>query len=156
MKPILAVTITVVLSLYSQLLVAGSVNLLSIVKGERPAIKWEAKSQIKADFNGDGKQDLALLGYTGNQVVLALKTDIKPSIQYLNFGIGTGKQAAICELPAKLSTDKLYCKNEDTNEKLIGCRESMNAKALTLRGGDCDSINLYWNHDTNEMVWWRN
>ena len=98
-----------------------------------------------------------MVGYKGKVLVLAVRASSAQDRAYRNdfqnFGIGPSIQAAICEAPAKLRVGEQFCRPMD--EPLPGCRESKIARSLNLSGGDCDSINLFWNHETNRMQWWR-
>jgi hypothetical protein len=123
----------------------------------RPDIKWDRSTIVSGDFNDDGKQDYAMVGYKGGGIVLAVRAtsagDGQLQTQYLQYGIGGNSQAAICEAPAKLQVKKQLCNPMD--EQLPGCKQSPTANSLRLSGGECDAIHLYWNHKENRMEWWR-
>ncbi len=111
---------------------------------------------VCADFDGDKLIDQAVIGLTDKAIFVAIRSRVigKKSItQVLEFGVGRGIQAAICELPAKLEIDNLDCQMDDG--ALPGCKANKLAKSLDLSDGQCDSIHMYWNHEKNAMVWWR-
>lgn len=124
---------------------------------ERPKVQWDLSTFVEGDFNGDGRKDVALVGYEGGSILLALRVSSsnrnpRPT-QFLPFSISPSIEAAICEAPARLQVEPLICSPMD--ELLPGCRPSVSARSLWLMGGDCDPINLYWDHDQHRMAWWR-
>lgn len=129
----------------------------SAISAARPGTKWDRTTLVSGDFNGDGLRDWAMVGYQGSGLELAIRVSGgktgKTRTQLLAFGIGASMQAAICEAPAKLQVDLQFCNPMD--DALPGCRPSKLANSLSLSGGDCDSIHLYWNSDAKRMEWWR-
>jgi hypothetical protein len=136
---------------------AAALRVAGHIAKARPDIKWDRATVVSGDFNDDGKQDYAMVGYKGGGIVLAIRAtsagDGKLQTQYLQYGIGGNSQAAVCEAPAKLQVKKQLCNPID--EQLPGCKESPTANSLRLSGGECDAIHLYWNHKENRMEWWR-
>lgn len=131
-------------------------GLLKKLHTVRSDVSWDRNSAVVQDFDGDGGDDVAALGYVRDGVVLAIVTSsTKGEIpQILTFGVNGRDQAAICgPLPARLETYPLSC--DADGAMLSGCIESPSTSGLTLSGGDCDSVHLYWNHDEKRMSWWR-
>lgn len=125
----------------------------------KPDVRWDPTTQTAADFDADGKDDFAVVGYIGDGLVLAIRSShnaTRDNFQYLGFGINGTEQDAICKAPAHLSVVPLIC--DTGGGALRGCRQSRRAFGLTLSDAndDCDSINLYWDHDHHRMAWWRN
>jgi hypothetical protein len=56
-------------------------------------------------------------------------------------------------LPAELSASPVMCNPMD--DSLPGCKEFPGTVSLSLRGGDCDAIHMYWDHGAGQMAWWR-
>lgn len=134
---------------------------LGRIAAERPLVKWDAKSAVEGNFDGNHGVTFAALGYKDKQVMVAIgrkATDGSVIAQYLEFGIGAGTQNAICKLPAHLKVYPLNCTayEDGGGEKLPGCKETAGASGLKLDDDECDPIEMYWNHSTNQMMWWRN
>lgn len=143
-------------ALAQPLLCSAAENFLSSLSRSYPEIKWEKSSVVTADFNGDKIIDRAVIGYKDGQAIVSISMGHDKNhskTQLLPFGVGAGIQAAICEVPATLKTEPLECTAEDS--PLPGCKRLSAAKGLSLSGGKCDSIHLYWNHLTKQMEWWR-
>ena len=119
----------------------------------RTGVRWDPTTMVSRDFDGDGQADSAVIGYVGHGIVLAVRASSVKAPQFLDFGINASEQAAICAAPAHLKTLELSC--DIDGEKLPGCRDSQRAWGLNLSGGECDAINLYWNHDEHHLSWWR-
>jgi len=109
---------------------------------------------LRADLDGDGKVDTVVLTQSPAAVVLEVQlgTAGKP-IQRLEFGVDPARQNALCKLPAVLESVSLVC--DPMEEPLAGCKAGNGAHGLLLSDGECDPIQLYWNHDTGELDWWR-
>lgn len=133
-------------------------SIIASMNVDQHNFRWDKKTFIKGDFNGDGKIDFAIIGKKNKAIVLALRVSSKVEKTYrntyLNFNVSPSEHAAICELPAKLTVVKQIC-DPMSDGSLPGCKPSKIANSLILSGGDCDSINLYWNHESNSMDWWR-
>lgn len=88
---------------------------LTRIRAERPTIKWDAKSEVTGNFEGNGRADFAVLGYEGKGVVVAIGRTSKTGdilSQYLNFAVSGASQAAICTLPARLELYPLVCSDD--------------------------------------------
>ena len=134
----------------------GSSRVAQSAKLSAPQVAWDSVSVVHGDFNGDGKQDAAILGSHQQRVFVAVvlaSSAKKQKANVLSFGIGTHSTDSICELPAKLVVESLECSPLDV--QLPGCKASPKAASLVLYGGECDPINFYWDHQKNKLAWWR-
>ena len=76
----------------------GLAGFLGRIAAERPLVKWDAKSAVEGNFDGNHGVTFAALGYKDKQVMVAIgrkATDGSVIAQYLEFGIGAGTQNAI-------------------------------------------------------------
>ncbi|MDG3439335.1 hypothetical protein [Nitrospirillum amazonense] len=117
-------------------------------------VRWDARSMVCGDFNGDGVPDQAVLGYRDRTLLLAVRRGGRQAFQILEFAIGGASQQGVCSLPVTLRATDLVCDTEDG--PLSGCKAGKGVKALSIEDGNCDPINLYWSHEADEMLWWRN
>jgi len=134
----------------------GSSQVTQAARLAAPRVSWDATSIVRGDFNGDEKQDTAILGTLQQRVFVAVvlaTSSKKLKTEVLSFGIETHATDSICQLPAKLVVEPLECSPLD--ELLPGCRPSPKVASLVLYGGECDPINLYWDHLKNKLAWWR-
>ena len=117
----------------------------------------ETSTSVKADVRGGGVDDtVALVQDTHKFSVSVHLAGKHGKVQVLTFGFGQS-QNALCDPPAVLTVVPLSCSFQDATSVLSGCVESKGAQGLVLTGsGECDPINLYWDHRTNRLAWWRN
>jgi hypothetical protein len=153
------------LGLLACLLIGGSLDaeeilsadmLLDFLRHDRPSTRWDAASTVAADFNGDGRLDMAALGAEGSGIVLAaaVRADgTYMAVQYLSFAVGGEAQAAVCATPVTLEAEPLLC--EVDGRTLPGCVANPRASGLALSDDDCDAVHLYWDHEKAAMAWWR-
>jgi hypothetical protein len=121
----------------------------------RPDVKWDAKRALSADFDCDGSLDEAFLGHEEGKVFVGVVRAGVERPEILEFSVGRGAQAAICQEPATLAIESLnYDPTKDVGE-IDGFRRSRRCKGLVLSGGECDPIHLYWNYKTKHLNWWR-
>lgn len=128
---------------------------LSVISASVGAANPAADSGIvRGDFDGDGIIDSATLIQSENKVEVSIEHGgASATAQVLEFGVDPSVQDAICGLPAELISTPQNCSPMD--EPLPGCKVTPGAIGLTLSGGECDSIYLYWDHEASTMAWWR-
>jgi hypothetical protein len=134
---------------------------LPILKQTFPEFRWDYKTAIQADIDGDGVPDIAMLGYMKDQaavgVVLGKKKDGKVVVKYLAFDRGGGSQRAMNGRTGKLY---VYPDGEGPREALgelpEGYKICNDCFEIEVVGDmDTDPIWIYWNHVTNDLSWWR-
>ena len=138
--------------------IAISLALAFPIVGLAEEIKWEQESTVSADIDCDGVQDSAIVGYIEADVVIKLNLGRKVDESSMRFGLGNaGRQDSLCGTKATLTARQSNA--EEVAEALGDLPEGYMSKEgcfdLNLRGGECDSINVFWNHQTNELNWWR-
>jgi hypothetical protein len=115
-----------------------------VISQARPQIVWEEKTRIRADMNCDRETDDAFLGRADGSVYVGVIASGVAMPEVLPFAVDAGKQAAICAEPAVLTAEPLDPPGPG------GCA------GLRLEGGDCDSIHLFWDRQSNRLSWSRN
>lgn len=135
-------------------------KIIDHVQQKYPEVKWDKKSIKKADINCDGKQDFALLGKEGGNVMVAvivgpLSEGSKILISQLR--VGKQSQDSLCVPRARLTLeDQDYDASEIYDGQSIpGFRRSMTCKGINVADGECDSFHYFWNHDLKTLQWWR-
>ncbi len=121
-------------------------------------IKWDPSSVVKADVDCDGAPDTARLGYVGkNRVRLSVTFAATKTVQSLDFGWGDSMaQDSLCGTEAVLTVEDLdYDLAEIFGEAPEGFKKSKTCKGLNVSGGECDSMHIYWDHQTKQIEWWR-
>ena len=106
-------------------------------------VRWDGKSDLRADFDGDGRPDQAFLGRKAGRVYVGVVRAAAQQPEVLDFAVDAGAQKAICAEPAKLVVESLDYDPTDAVGPIEGFRRSRTAKGLRLSGGDCDSIHLF-------------
>lgn len=136
--------------------------LLSLLLGSLSAyadeIRWDDESRRLADIDCDGKADEVIIGFldSGFQLRVTPSTSRVPST--INFGLGDPtRQDGLCgtEVEVALYQTDQEALEEEFGEAFEGYRSVPGCVDISLRGGDCDSINVFWNHETRTLNWWR-
>lgn len=132
--------------------------LLSQASAEHPEVKWDESSLVTADLDGDGQPDQAALGYVGEHFVVVIGKSTRSGTfktQFLMFGINGQDRDATCGPTINLDVLPLRCAVVGGGDKLPGCAKYKSSASLSAGSGECDPIHLYWNHDHDQVVWWR-
>jgi hypothetical protein len=132
-----------------------SVDGLHRLAAAKPDVKWESATALSADFDCDGRADQAFLGRSGGRVFVGVVGTARSQPAILDFAVGGGMQPAICAEPAVLSIESLDYDPGEAVGEIDGFHRSKACKGLQLEGGQCDSLHLYWNHNTKRLEWWR-
>jgi hypothetical protein len=120
------------------------------VRDARPAA-------VKADVDCDGAEDAAQMEYVDKRVRVTVTLAATKASQSLEFGLGnSGAQESLCGTEARLEIEDMdYDLVEAFGENPQGFRESKTCKGLRLADEKCDSMHIFWNHDTRHIDWWR-
>jgi hypothetical protein len=113
--------------------------------------------KVEADINCDGNLDSASIVQTENRVTLSVTLSDGSKSNELSFGLGkSGYQDALCGNVASLELEELPENiSEELGENPIGYKALKNCSGLNLNAGECDSIHVFWNHETKMINWWR-
>lgn len=114
-------------------------------------------SVIHADIDCDGITDSARLTYIESHVRLTVTLGKDKATQVLEFGLGDSMaQDALCGTEATLEIEDLdYDLTEIFGEPVEGFEPSTTCKGLRLAAGECDSMHIFWNHQSHHIDWWR-
>ncbi|MDQ3749727.1 MAG: F-BAR domain-containing protein [Acidobacteriota bacterium] len=143
-----------------------TVTPLSLLTQKNPAVKWNAKSQIKGDFDYDGINDYAVRGIKGVKFVVGIvKGSVTPKSKYwtLEFGEDAGDQGSLCSVKSAVISvddiDKDYVEfaseylEADYAKRLENLPK--NSKGITVADGMCDSFHVFWDKKAKEFTFWR-
>jgi hypothetical protein len=128
---------------------------LQMLSTARPDVQWDAASVLSADFDCDGRRDQVLLGRSPGKVFIGLVRAVPSKPEILEFAVDASLQAAICQEPAKVEVESLDYDPADAVGKIPGFRRSRTCRGIQLSGGDCDSVHIFWNHQTKHLGSWR-
>ncbi len=139
---------------------------LSILTKSESAVKWNAKSEIKGDFDYDGVTDYALRGKEGKFFVLGIvrgASSVEPKHYLIEFGEDAGDQGSLCSAIRAVITveniDKDYTKfavdylETDFTRTLESV--SKHSTGINIADGMCDSFHVLWDKKTKHFFWWR-
>jgi hypothetical protein len=128
---------------------------LQVLSDTRPGVRWDVNSALRFDFDCDGRSDHAFIGRNEGRVYVGLVRATGQRPEILEFAVSGSIQAAICAEPATLMIESLDFDPTADYGKIDGFRRSRTCVGLELRGGECDSIHLFWNHEKQHLDWWR-
>jgi hypothetical protein len=122
-----------------------------------PGVHWDVDSAVVADIDCDDSADTAAVGRKADEVRVGLVRGAEPSTaQVLAFAVSTGEQQAVCSVDVTLEVETMDKDlGDDEMDPPAGYQRSATCQGLTLGDGNCDSIHLYWNHDSKQLDWWR-
>ena len=112
---------------------------------------------VMADVDCDGVEDTARMEYVEDRVRVTVTLAATKTSQSLEFGLGDSMaQESLCGTEATIEIEDMdYDLVEALGENPEGFRQSTTCKGLRLMGGECDSMHIFWNHDTRHIDWWR-
>lgn len=108
---------------------------------------------LLVDLNGDGKAEAVTVKQSPKTITLEVQSIAAGDAQKLEFGVDRARQDAVCKSPVELKVVDLVCNPMD--EPLSGCKVGNGAKGLLLVDGECDPIQLYWDHENENLAWRR-
>jgi hypothetical protein len=112
-----------------------------------PGVTWQPKSVVTGDFTCRGRKQIAILGVSSSEIVVAVflnGTNKRPEVIR-----DSGRQAASVTL---MIEDLDY----ETDYTLPGFQRSKTCKGLVLDDGEIDPAHLYWNHESLRFSRWSN
>jgi hypothetical protein len=120
-----------------------------------PGVAW--RTDLQVDLDGDGVTDLACLGTTDSEAVVAfvLGASTDPP-QVSKFRNDSTRQAGICDDPqgARISVEALPGLGDpDAPLSALAATGPVGRRGVRMDSGDCDAIHFYF--DGKTVTWWR-
>jgi hypothetical protein len=115
-------------------------------------------SAVSVDLNGDGIANrVTIVKNSARNVTLTAEIKLPSGIKKdsLKFYIDSGKQDGFCSWPVELTPEPLDYDPDPDIGPLQGYVKSDRAVGLRISDGDCDDFHIYWNHDRQNIDWWR-
>lgn len=109
-----------------------------------PGVQWQANSLVSSDFTCRGHQEVALLGTTANEIVVAVFLD------------GATKEPRVLRYSAKArnaATATLGIEPPGDNDP-DAPKGSGACHGLRLDDGEIDAAHIYWNAAAREFADW--
>lgn len=121
-------------------------------------IVWLKTPAFVLDIDCDGKEEEVVYGTISNDFIIKITSSLYDKTSSLQFGLGqASRQDAICGLTpefSKFKSDAIQLKDL-FDEVFDGYKSDNMCFDLNISGGECDSINVFFNHKTKELNWWR-
>lgn len=115
-----------------------------------------AAEDVTADIDCDGIPDTARLTYIESHVRLTVTRGKDKTTQVLEFRLGDSMaQDALCGTEATLEIEDLDYDLTEIFGEPVEVEPSPTCKGLRLAAGECDSMHIFWNHQTRHIDWWR-
>lgn len=144
----------------------NTMTVLSVLTKKDARVKWNAKSQIKGDFDYDGVTDYAIRGRKGKLFVLGVVKGAptnRSKSWTMEFPQDSGNQGGLCSVAgAKINVeniDKDYKEfaseylDEEYNKMFAAFPKG--SKGINIYDGMCDSFHVFWDKKTKDFNWWR-
>ncbi len=144
------------------LVVIRSINIIKLIVSVLfliPSVAIAQNTEVEGDFDCDGKADTAIIQIINKKVILSVQLGNEKPANILKFGLDNpSSQVSLCGTTAHLSTNA-PSDNEYFEAALGETPEGYNTSSqcldLNISGGECDSMHIFWNHNTNKFNWWR-
>lgn len=111
------------------------------------------------DVNGDGKPDYAISGVTKERLYVALvigPLSDRSRVEVLSFPLTGNSEDALCDGQRLIQMEGAdFDPMKEFGQAWDGFKRSVTSKMITIRGAECDSFHLYWNHEKNSFWWFR-
>ncbi len=138
---------------------SDSLRIMKLVQNHNPKVTWE-KIVGHGDVNCDGIEDYVVKGKAGKRIHIAVVLGpVKDNsrVTALDFGLGCEKyQDSLFEKDPAIRIVPLdYDPKEELGEAIEGFQRSKKCTGIQVGGAESDEINIYWNHKTNNIDWWR-
>lgn len=132
------------------------INLPSIAGTEQNDYDWRPSLNVQADFDRNGKVDSAQLGFAKNGVGLLVTINSNP-LPVIEIPIDGSKQFGIC--PGADPSISLIAQSDAPINALgalpQGYEMCSDCVEIVISGGECDTLQFYWNTVTDKLAWWR-
>ncbi|WP_271678314.1 hypothetical protein [Thermomonas mangrovi] len=118
--------------------------------------KWSLSRSLQMDLDRNGQTDSAQLRIGPDQVGLLIKLNKKP-LPVIEIPIDGSKQFGIC--PGSRPEISVVPQSEAPlnalGETPEGYKTCPTCVEIVIDGGECDSLQFYWNSVTKKVAWWR-
>ena len=120
----------------------------------QPNIEWQKSSVVAGNFSCRGKTELAILGLSKSEIVVAVfLNDLAKTPSLLRYS-GKARDSSTVKLAIEDGDFDVNEFNEMLGEIPEGLRSSKFCKWLNLSDGKIDSIHIYWDHKTKRFSAW--
>lgn len=138
----------------------GKPTALSVLQRQDRKAAWNEASQVVADLNRDGVDDVALRGLRKDRVVVGIVAGPVTATSrawVLAFPWGKGTQDSLCSQEAKIEAEDL---DDSATAGAQPARTSkrpkgVQGKGISLYDDRCDAFHLYWSPEGKKFDWWR-
>lgn len=136
------------LALATLLTASAAAEILDAAHRFLPDVRWQSSSVVSADCTCQGNQEVALLGTTAEEIVVAV------------FLGGTSSEPEVLRYSAKArnaATAKLSIESggQDLDApSLPAGMQSQKCQGLRMDDGEVDAAHIYWNPKTRKFADW--
>lgn len=113
-----------------------------------PDANWGTDPYLAADLNGDGEEELVLVGRGGSDVFIGVapaKPDATSRAWMVRFGVAANRQDALCGSDVTLAA-------ETPEPPAVTAK---GARGVRVDDGECDAFHIYWDPTGEKLRWWR-
>jgi hypothetical protein len=133
---------------------ADAKEFLKAARTLEPRVQWQERSVLKADFTCDTRQDLAILGTQGSNLVVAVFINMrsaKPAV----LEIESGLVAEEITMTAENQDFEMGTGDPGDVGPLPGFKRSKTCYGLRLDDERIDSVHIYWNRVARKFQTWQ-
>jgi hypothetical protein len=120
---------------------------------------WDLDHALRVDLDGDGREDIVVLGRLKDRVLVAALTlplGMGSKAQVIPFTFDAKRVTGLCSDHPALEPESLDFDPEKTPVgELPGFTRSATAKGIKVVHGTCAPYHLYWDRQARDLKYWR-
>lgn len=134
--------------------VNASPPVAAAAKRFHPSAHWQERSVVQGDFSCRGRRELAILGTSQTEIVVAVFLNglsRKPELLQFSASVRNAESAVLTTETLDFSVQEFESEVGPLPE---GLRPSKTCRGLNMSDQETDSVHIYWNRKSRQFDGW--